>query len=111
MILEFAQWRYEDRSPQASPSFRLCAEEDIERVLDFVETTCARQEKMGWYDQYLSITKGPNVKDVVLGIENNSIIAVALTYTPSSGSLIASNLPWAGRIGNNVGGDLYMHMS
>jgi hypothetical protein len=73
-------------------------------VLEIVETTSARQAKMGWYDQYLSLMNGPNVKDVILGIENDNVVAIALTYTPSCGSQIASNLPWAGRIGNDIGG-------
>lgn len=105
MILDFADWRYvEEQSRQDVMSFRLCTQEDMVRVLEIVETTSARQAKMGWYDQYLSLMNGPNVKDVVLGIKNDTVVATALTYTPSCGSQIASNLPWAGRIGNDVGG-------
>jgi hypothetical protein len=74
------------------------------RVLEIVESTSTKQAKMGWFDQYGSLMNGPNVKDVVLGSENGVIVAAALTYTPSCGSPIASNLPWAGRIGNDVGG-------
>jgi hypothetical protein len=105
MILDFTDWRYtEQQQKQSSTNFRPCTQEDMIRVLEIVETTCARQAKMGWYDQYLSLMNGPNVKDVVLGIEHGTIVAIALTYTPSCGSQIASNLPWAGRIGNDVGG-------
>lgn len=105
MILDFRDWRYaEEESRQASTNFRSCTQEDMVQVLEIVETTSARQAKMGWYDQYLSLMNGPNVKDVVLGIENGAVVAIALTYTPSCGSQIASNLPWAGRIGNDVGG-------
>jgi hypothetical protein len=87
-----------------SPNFRLCTQEDMMRVLEIVESTSTRQAKMGWFDQYGSLMNGPNVKDVVLALDNGAIVAAALTYTPSCGSPIASNLPWAGRIGNDVGG-------
>jgi hypothetical protein len=85
-------------------SFRLCTQEDMVGVLEIVEMTCARQAKMGWYDQYLSLMNGPNVKDVVIGVKNDTVVATALTYTPFCGSQIASNLPWAGRIVNDIGG-------
>jgi GNAT superfamily N-acetyltransferase len=105
MILDFADWRHAEKHPrQRDVNFRLCTQEDMVGVLEIVETTSARQTKMGWYDQYLSLMNGPNVKDVVLGIENDTVVAIALTYTPSCGSQIASNLPWAGRLGNDIGG-------
>lgn len=105
MILDFADWRYAGERPrQDSISFKPCTQEDMVSVLEIVEMTSTRQAKMCWYDQYLSLMNGPNVKDVVLGIANGSVVAIALTYTPSCGSQIASNLPWAGRIGNDVGG-------
>jgi len=102
IILDFADWQVE-LSPSL-PQFRLCTQEDMVRVLAVVEEASARQGKIGWFDQYSSLMNGPNVKDIVLGIENNAIIAAALTYTPSCGSHIASNLPWASRIGHDVGG-------
>ncbi|EHK99993.1 hypothetical protein M7I_4076 [Glarea lozoyensis 74030] len=37
-------------------------------------------------------------------VADNVVVATALTYTPSCGSPIPSNLPWAGRIGDDVGG-------
>jgi hypothetical protein len=112
MILDFADWRFAgEQSRQTSTNFRPCTQEDMVRVLEIVETISTRQAKMGWYDQYLSLMNGPNVKDVVLGIENDTVIAIALTYTPSCGSQIASNLPWAGRIGNDVGGVTCMCIS
>jgi hypothetical protein len=105
LVLDFANWRYvPDESAQTLPQFRLCMQEDMVRVLEMVEQVSIRQAKMGWFDQYSSLMNGPNVKDIVLGIENDMIIAAALTYTPSCGSQIASNLPWASRIGHDVGG-------
>jgi hypothetical protein len=105
LILDFKNWRYvKDQSSPAIPQFRLCVQEDMRKVLDMVEKTSIRQAQMGWFDQYYSLMNSANVKDIVLGIEADVIIAVALTYTPSCGSSIASNLPWAGQIGSDVGG-------
>lgn len=105
LILSFPDWRYqEDPFPPTTPSFRPCTQADMGQVLEIVEITCLEQAKMGWYDQYLSLMNGPNVKDVLLGFADNAMVATALTYTPSCGSQIASNLPWAGQIGNDVGG-------
>jgi hypothetical protein len=104
LVLNFTDWRYVEPGTSSLPQFRLCAQEDMVKVLTMVEQACIRQAKMGWFDQYSSLMNGPNVKDIVLGIENGLMVAAALTYTPSCGSPIASNLPWAGRIGNDVGG-------
>lgn len=105
LILNFANWRYiADDSPHTMPHFRLCRQEDMVEVLAMVEQISTRQGKMGWFDQYSSLMNGPNVKDIVLGIDNGVIIAAGLTYTPSCGSQIASDLPWASRIGHDVGG-------
>jgi len=103
LILDFKDWNYEIPSP-TQPKFRLCAQEDMMRVLDLVERSSAKQGKMGWFDLYSTLMNGPNVKDIILGLENNNIIATALTYTPSCGSPIPSNLPWAARIGDDIGG-------
>jgi hypothetical protein len=46
----------------------------------------------------------PNVKDIILGTENDKVIAAALTYIPSCGSQVATNLPWASQMGDAVGG-------
>jgi hypothetical protein len=104
-VLDFSDWRAPaNLSLLSNTTFRRCTQEDMDKVLVLVEKAAARQAKTGWFDQYLSLMNGPNVKDVLLGIENGTIIAAALTYTPSCGSQIASNLPWAGRIGSDVGG-------
>ncbi|TVY81541.1 hypothetical protein LSUE1_G001883 [Lachnellula suecica] len=103
LILDFKDWNYDEPS-SAQLSYRLCAQEDMMKVLELVERSSARQGKMGWFDQYSSLMNGPNVKDIVLGLENGTIVATALTYTPSCGSPIPSNLPWAARIGQDIGG-------
>ncbi|KAH6712146.1 hypothetical protein BKA61DRAFT_691844 [Leptodontidium sp. MPI-SDFR-AT-0119] len=105
LILTFAEWRYkEDTYPPTTPSYRPCTQADMDQVLELVEGFCFEQAKMGWFGQYMSLMNGPNVKDVVLGFADNAMVATALTYTPSCGSQISSNLPWAGQIGNDVGG-------
>jgi GNAT superfamily N-acetyltransferase len=105
LVLDFEMWRFPaNLSLSEAIKFRLCTQGDLISVLRLVEKTSALQGKVGWFDQYSSLMNGPNVKDVVLGFESNDIVAAGLTYTPSCGSQIASNLPWAGRIGNDVGG-------
>lgn len=105
LILDIKDWNMPaDLRPTKDLTFRRCVQADMDRVLVLVEKSAAKQSKIGWFDQYSSLMNGPNVKDVMLGIENGTIIAVALTYTPSCGSQIASNLPWAGRIGTDIGG-------
>ena len=105
LVLNFSDWRYVvPGSIPNMPDFRPCSQADMVKVLAMVEQASIRQDKMGWFDQYSSLMNGPNVKDIVLGIEKNNIVAAALTYTPSCGSSIASNLPWAGLIGNDIGG-------
>jgi GNAT superfamily N-acetyltransferase len=104
VVLDLQKWGYVEPSCSSLLQFRSCVKEDRIKVLAIVEHVCIRQCKMGWFDQYSALINGPNVKDIVLGVEKGMVVAVALTYTPSCGSPIASNLPWAGQIGNDVGG-------
>ena len=105
LILNFSEWRYVvPGSISNMPQFRPCSQGDVVKVLAMVEQVAIKQDKMGWFDQYLSLLNGPNVKDIVLGIEKDNIVAAALTYIPYGGSPIASNLPWAGLIGDDIGG-------
>ncbi|KAG9236612.1 hypothetical protein BJ875DRAFT_215169 [Amylocarpus encephaloides] len=103
MILNTKNWSWAEPGP-AKPLFRLCTQEDMKKVIEMIEVTAARQGKMGWFDQYMSLMNGPNVKDIVIGVGNDNVLAAALTYTPSCGSPIPSNLPWAAKIGPDVGG-------
>ncbi|TVY29038.1 hypothetical protein LHYA1_G002266 [Lachnellula hyalina] len=104
LILDFKDWKYGKNISPMQLQFRLCAQEDMMRVLDLVEGSSARRGKMGWFDQYSSLMNGPNVKDIVIALENDNIVATALTYTPSCGSPIPSNLPWAAQISPDIGG-------
>jgi hypothetical protein len=103
LILDFSNWKYTVDS-SSKTIFKLCGQENMMKVIEIVEDTSAKQAKMGWFDQYTSMMNGPNVKDIVLAMADNIVVATALTYTPSCGSPIPSNLPWAGRIGDDVGG-------
>ncbi|KAJ0387800.1 hypothetical protein COL922a_001635 [Colletotrichum nupharicola] len=58
---------------------------------------------MGWYDQYARLDGTPNIEDVVIGLEGETIVAVALTYIPNTGSPTEDDLPWAKTIGADVG--------
>ncbi|TAQ85632.1 hypothetical protein B7494_g6041 [Chlorociboria aeruginascens] len=103
LILNFGAWKYQ-QIPLLDLHFRSCVQQDMVRVLDHVERASMEQGRIGWFDQYSSLMNGPNVKDIILCLENDAVVGVALTYTPSCGSAIASNLPWASLIGNDVGG-------
>ena len=105
LILDFADWRYlHNLTPQATLRYRPCTQQDMVSVLALVEQDSIRHSKMCWFDQYSVLMNDPSVKDIMLGVENDVIIATALTYTPSCGSPIASNLPWAATIGSDTGG-------
>lgn len=86
--------------------FRSAMQDDMRDVLEIVDTAAKKIGKMGWFDQYAALMNGTNVKDVVLGVDvvRRRIAAVALTYTPSCGTQVLANLPWAGRMGDDVGG-------
>jgi GNAT superfamily N-acetyltransferase len=103
LILDLSIWKHFVDS-SSKMTFKQCSHEDMMKVIEIVEDTSSKQAKMGWFDQYTSMMNGPNVKDVVLAVVDKNVVAAALTYTPSCGSPIPSNLPWAGRIGDNVGG-------
>ncbi|CAG8981587.1 hypothetical protein HYALB_00009466 [Hymenoscyphus albidus] len=102
LILDLAKWKNPSGSP-SNPAFRICTQVDMMKVIEMVETTSEKQGKMGWFDQYNALMNGPNVKDIIIAVENGDVVATALTYT-GEGSPISSNLPWASRIGDDVGG-------
>jgi hypothetical protein len=102
MLLDFDTWNY--APPENGPIFRNCTQNDMARVLEIVEAEIAREHKMGWFDQYSKLIGDVNVKDVVVAVEAGAIAGVALTYTPSCCSPISLDLPWAGQIGDDVGG-------
>jgi GNAT superfamily N-acetyltransferase len=102
MLLDFEDWNYP--VPDRAIIFRNCTQNDMARVLEIVESEIAREHKMGWFDQYSKLIGDVNVKDVVVAVEEGSVVAVALTYTPSCCSPISLDIPWPGQIGDDVGG-------
>ncbi|THV47451.1 hypothetical protein BGAL_0310g00140 [Botrytis galanthina] len=104
LILEFTKWKYQQNQGQEKFKYRQSVQDDMVEVLRLVEEASIKQGNMGWFDQYFALMNGPNVKDIIICLEGDQIIATALTYTPFCGSSISSNLPWAGRIGHDVGG-------
>ncbi|KAJ0307561.1 hypothetical protein COL516b_004182 [Colletotrichum fioriniae] len=77
---------------------------EYHQVLEIVSRDAARKDNMGWYDQYYNLDGTPHVEDIVLGMEGDTIVAVALTYIPNSGSPAGNDLPWAKSIGADAGG-------
>jgi hypothetical protein len=73
-------------------------------VLDFVEKESRGKDSMGWYDQYAKLANTMNIQDIILGLEGDTIIATALTYSKNTGSPAAEDLPWASTILDQVGG-------
>ncbi|KAI8633172.1 hypothetical protein F5Y19DRAFT_292328 [Xylariaceae sp. FL1651] len=88
----------------AELAFRSGTFDDSQPVLDFIEKETTRKDHTGWYDQYMNLVQDGRVNDVILGFERSRIIAAALIYTPHEGSPLALDLPWARRIGPDVGG-------
>ncbi|TQN73945.1 hypothetical protein CSHISOI_01475 [Colletotrichum shisoi] len=88
----------------AGLTFRRCGMAEYYQVLDIVSRDAARKDNFGWYDQYFILDGTPHIEDILIGLEGDTIVAIALTYTPKSGSPVSSDLPWAKSIGADVGG-------
>jgi GNAT superfamily N-acetyltransferase len=105
LVLNCEEWpKSADLQIDNEIKFRPCSQAEMDEVLVLVEKAAAQQDRTGWFDQYWSLMDSPDVKDVLIGVDDNRIVGAALTYLPTSGNQIASNLPWAGRLGNDVGG-------
>ncbi|KAH8797250.1 hypothetical protein F5884DRAFT_255249 [Xylogone sp. PMI_703] len=103
MVLEFTDWKFLDSSlSDTNLKFRSCQPEDMDRLLEMVHDFTKRYDKVGWYDQYSFKRNIAYTKDIVVSTKNEIIIAAGITYTPSAD--IISDLPWARRIGDDVGG-------
>lgn len=105
-----ADWvlRFAD-SPQmnlasAGLRFEWCRIADVPRVLEMISRESDRKSYFGWYDEYARTVDSSFMGDVLLGFEGTTLVASAITYVPSSGSPIASDIPWAAVIGPDVGG-------
>ncbi len=102
-ILTIKDWPATGPAPP-NLSFRPCELDEFETVLAFVEKHTRKQDNMGWYDQYAKFANTMNIRDIIVGFEDGTLIAVALTYAKNTGSPAAEDLPWASAIGDDVGG-------
>lgn len=84
--------------------FRSCEFSEYHMVMEIVERESRDKDNMGWYDQYAKLEGTMNIEDIVLGLEGQTIMAVALTYVKNTGSPVFEDLPWAGMISDDVGG-------
>ncbi|KAK1775783.1 hypothetical protein QBC45DRAFT_233789 [Copromyces sp. CBS 386.78] len=84
--------------------FRSCEFSEYHKVMEIVERESRENDNMGWYDQYAKLEGTMNIEDIVLGLEGQTIVAVALTYVKNTGSPLVEDLPWAGMVSDDVGG-------
>ncbi|KAI1876375.1 hypothetical protein JX265_003901 [Neoarthrinium moseri] len=83
-------------------SFRQCNPDDFPALLQFVGNEAPRNESMGLFEEYK--WSRDYAQDIVLCLHGAVIVAAALVYTPHSGTIAEADLPWARKIGHDVGG-------
>ncbi|KAK3326278.1 hypothetical protein B0H66DRAFT_472711 [Apodospora peruviana] len=103
-FLRFEDWPATAGFTPSGLTFRPCEFSQFDMVLEMVEQESRRKDNVGWYDQYAKLANTLNIRDIVLGLEGDKIVATALTYVKKTGSPIAEDLPWAGTISDDVGG-------
>ncbi|KAI0398200.1 hypothetical protein F5Y17DRAFT_145415 [Xylariaceae sp. FL0594] len=84
--------------------FREATFDDFQPVLDFIEIETEGKDYPGWYDQYRNLAGDGQLNDIILGLDRLRIVATALVYSPREGGSLALDIPWARRIGPDVGG-------
>lgn len=84
--------------------FRLCEFHEYQDVLDMVSKQATRDGRVGWFDQYARLEGEMNVRDIVVGVANGSIVAAALTYVKNNQSYVHDDIPWPTTIGDDVAG-------
>ncbi|KAK7751286.1 hypothetical protein SLS62_006832 [Diatrype stigma] len=104
LLLKMDDWPSGFPAVSSGLNFRQATFDDFGAVTEFVERESARTDKMGWYDQYANLARDGRFNDIILGLQGAAIVATALVYTPSDGSPVAQDLPWARTIGADVGG-------
>ena len=88
----------------AGLSFRPCRLPDNTEVINLVRRESERRVALGWFDQFTRIIDSNNISNVLLGFEGQTLVAAAITYMPGQDSSANLDLPWAGSIGNDIGG-------
>lgn len=102
-FLKFKDWPATRPLP-SDVVFRSCDFAEFDTVLEFVGKISKEGIHMGWYDQYAKLANTMNIRDIVIGLEGNTIVAAALTYVKNTGNPVVEDLPWAGAIADDVGG-------
>lgn len=103
-LLRISDWLPGPSPAAAGLAFRACELSEFDRVLDLVERESARNDNAGWYDQYAKLANTMNVRDIVVGIDDGTVTAAALTFVKNTGSPVAEDIPWPAAIGDDVGG-------
>lgn len=111
-LLRFSDYPERYSTPSSSSSagsakalvFRPCEPREFEQVLDLVDAESARNDNMGWCDLYRPLMDAFGLRDVMVGVAGGDVFACALTYVPRSESPACRDLPWAGFIGDDIGG-------
>ncbi|KAM0813523.1 hypothetical protein AB5N19_13517 [Seiridium cardinale] len=83
-------------------TFRQCSPEGFSEVLEFVRAEGFRNQAMGLFEEYK--WSRDSTHDIVVCLHGSTIVAAALTYMANSGTTADNDLPWARRLGPDVGG-------
>jgi GNAT superfamily N-acetyltransferase len=83
-------------------SIRQCNYDEFPSLLQFVRNQASNNETMGLFEEYKWSRE--NAHDIVLCLHGATIVAAALIYTAQSGTTAETDLPWARKIGFDVGG-------
>ncbi|TLD31059.1 hypothetical protein PspLS_02600 [Pyricularia sp. CBS 133598] len=103
-LLEFNDYPSRQYPSASGLVFGPCELSDFPAVLGLVASESARNNKMGWYDQYTQLNHSFLVRDIIRGVVGHQVVATAITYLPKSENPVASDIPWAGLISNATGG-------
>lgn len=104
LLIKMEDWPSGFSTVSSGLKFRQATFDDFHAITAFVERESSRRDNMGWYDQYTNLAQDGRFNDIILGLQGSHIIATAMVYIPNDGSPVADNLPWARRIGPDVGG-------
>lgn len=103
-IVRFEDLPQEGHISMAGLTFRSCDFSEYPTVLGIVERECARKDLRGWYDPYGVLRNTMNIRDIIVGLEGQTVVAAALIYSSNSDAPIKYELPWASVLGKDVGG-------
>lgn len=104
-ILGISDWPFQRTlTSTTSLIFRPCEFHEYQEVLDMVSKQATRNGHVGWFDQYARLEGEMNIRDIVVGIADGTIIASALTYVRNNQSYVLDDIPWPAVIGGDVGG-------